>query len=72
MYSNGCAAAKLDGKWGLLSPDGTEWTLAPQYDGIIQDELGRSFDQEAVFVRSGNQVLLLVKGEQTSSGEAEW
>ena len=65
MYSNGCAAAKLDGKWGLLSPDGTEWTLAPQYDGIIQDELGRSFDQEAVFVRSGNQVLLLVKGEQT-------
>lgn len=64
MYSSDCAAAKLDGKWGLLSPDGTEWTLAPQYDGIIQDELGRSFDQDAVFVRDGNQVLLLVKGEQ--------
>lgn len=64
MYCNGCAAAKLDGKWGLLSPDGTEWTLAPQYDGIIQDELGRSFDQNAVFVQKGNQVLLLVEGEQ--------
>lgn len=64
MYYNGCAAAKLNGKWGLLSPDGAEWTLSPQYDGIIQDELGRSFDQDAIFIQEGSQIILLVKGKK--------
>jgi len=64
MYSNGCAAAKLDGKWGLIDQNGTDWVLPPQYEGIFQDELGRSFDQDAVFVQNGDQVLLLVEGEQ--------
>ena len=63
MYSDGCAAAKLDGKWGVLGADGQEWVIPPEYDGIVQDELGRCWAQDAVFVRQDGQVLLLVDGE---------
>ena len=64
MYSNGCAAAKLDGKWGVLSSDGQEWVLPPEYDGIVQDELGRCCAQDAIFVVQDGMVRLLVDGEQ--------
>ncbi len=63
MFSNGAAAAKTGGKWGLLATDGETWLLAPEYDGIIQDQLGRSYAQDAVFVRQGGDVRLLVDGE---------
>ena len=63
MYSDGCAAAKLDGKWGVLGADWQEWVIPPEYDGIVQDELGRCWAQDAVFVRQDGQVLLLVDGE---------
>ena len=68
MFSDGGAPAKLDGKWGILDRSGGEWLLEPVYDGIVQDELGRSYRDGAVFVKSGSQVLLLVEGEQV--GEA--
>lgn len=58
MYTNGLAPAKSSGKWGLVDTSGREWTLAAEYDEIIHDELGRSFSQNAVFVRQGNQVRL--------------
>lgn len=64
MYRNGYAPAKLDGKWGLLDTSGTEWLLAPEYDAIVQDMLGRSYDQGAVFVVRNGRTLLLVDGEQ--------
>ena len=68
MFSNGAAAAKAGGKWGLLETDGETWILAPEYDGIVQDQLGRSYAQNAVFVRQGGDVQLLVDGEAV--GEA--
>ena len=68
MFSNGAAAAKTGGKWGLLATDGETWLLEPEYDGIIQDQLGRSYAQNAVFVRQGGAVQLLVDGEAV--GEA--
>ena len=68
MFSDGGAPAKLDGKWGILDRSGGEWLLEPVYDGIVQDELGRSYRDGAVFVKSGSQILLLVEGEQV--GEA--
>lgn len=58
MYSNGAAPAKVNGKWGLVNTSGIEWVLPAEYDEIIQDELGRSFSQDAIFVRQGNQVRL--------------
>lgn len=65
MYADGCAPAKLDGKWGVLSTDGTTWIIPAEYDGVIQDELGRCCAQNAVFVQKGAEVLLFVDGEQT-------
>lgn len=64
MFSDGGAPAKLDGKWGILDISGGDWLIAPEYDGVIQDELGRSYRNDTVFVKSGSQVLLLVDGEQ--------
>lgn len=64
MYSDGGAPAKLDGKWGILNAGGSEWLLSAEYDEIIQDELGRAYKDGAVFVKRGEQVLLLVEGEQ--------
>lgn len=63
MYSDGGAPAKLNGKWGILNTGGSEWIIPAEYDGIIQDELGRAYKNETVFVKEGEQVLLLVKGE---------
>lgn len=62
-YSDGGAPAKLNGKWGILNTGGSEWLLPAEYDEIIQDELGRAYWDETVFVKKGEQVFLLVDGE---------
>lgn len=66
MYSGGYAAAKQDGKWGVIDI-GTEWLLPAEYDEIISDELGRVYAQGAVFARKGDNVLLFVNGAQAES-----
>lgn len=66
MFSDGCAPARLNGKWGLLKTNGVDWELEPQYDGIICDELGRCYNQKSVFVRKGGEVWLIVGGEETA------
>jgi len=66
-YSGGYAAAKVDGKWGVIGL-GTDWLIPPVYDGIIQDELGRCYSRGAVFIQSGDSVYLFAGGSQI--GEA--
>lgn len=68
MFSDGGAAAKIDGKWGIVSRNGQDWLVEPIYDGIVCDDLGRCWYEDTVFVRQGEQVLLLVDGQQV--GEA--
>lgn len=63
-FSNGGAAAKLNGKWGVVSRNGRDWLVEPSYDGILCDDLGRCWCNEAVFVRQGGKVLLIVDGGQ--------
>lgn len=63
-FSNGGAVAKLNGKWGVVDRSGKEWLVEPAYDGVVCDGLGRCWDDGAVFVRKGQQVLLLVDGKQ--------
>lgn len=67
MYSGGFAAAKENGKWGVVDL-ATNWLVPAQYDEIIQDELGRCFAQGAVFVRQGGEVYRCVGGQR--AGEA--
>ena len=67
MYSGGYAAAKVDGKWGVIDLS-LSWLIPAEYDGIIQDELGRCYARRAVFVRQNGVVSLFVGGR--SSGEA--
>lgn len=64
MYSNGYAAAKVNGKWGVVDLS-YEWLIAPEYDGIIRDELGRCFGNGAVFVQKGDAVYLIADGNQS-------
>ena len=61
-YAGGYAPAKSNGKWGVVDRE-NEWLIPPEYDAIIQDELGRCYGQGAVFARKGNQVQLFVDGE---------
>ena len=63
MYSEGFAAAKTDGKWGVVDT-AFEWLIPPEYDGIIQDELGRCCARYAVFAKKNNKVFLFIKGRQ--------
>ncbi len=65
MCAGGCIPAKLDGKWGVLDRDCATWLVSPQYDGIVQDELGRCCGQNAVFVQTGGEVRLLIEGEDS-------
>jgi len=66
MYSGGFAAAKQNGRWGVIGT-GSDWLIPPQYDGIVMDSIGRSFGQEAVFVRQGDSVHLYVNGNRTGN-----
>jgi len=68
MFSDGYAAAKHNGKWGIVDTS-LNWFLQPKFDGIIMDGLGRSCAQNAVFVKTGSQVHLYVNGERI--GEAQ-
>ena len=61
MYSGGYAAAKTGGAWGVIDLL-ADWLIPAEYDGIIQDELGKCFARGAVFVQSGDLVYLLVDG----------
>jgi hypothetical protein len=63
MYSGGYIAAKADGKWGVIDLV-EQWLIPAEYDGMIQDELGRCYAQDAVFARQGGEVYLLVGGNQ--------
>ncbi|MCL2249070.1 MAG: WG repeat-containing protein [Oscillospiraceae bacterium] len=62
MYSEGFVSAKTDGKWGVIDL-GTDWLIAPKYEGIVMDELGRSVGQTAVFVKDGDVVKLFSGGK---------
>ena len=61
MYSGGYAAAKADGKWGVVDLS-VGWLIPAEYDEVIMDELGRCYAQGAVFVRSGDLVYLFSDG----------
>jgi len=63
-FSDGYAPAKLNGKWGLIASNGSDWLLEPQYEDISRDELGRAYAQETLFVRRGGGVYLLSGGEE--------
>jgi hypothetical protein len=62
-HLNGYAAAKVNGKWGVID-SGSTWLIPAEYDGIIMDELGRSYAQGAVFVKRESSVYLFVNGVQ--------
>lgn len=62
-YSEGYAAAKQNGKWGVVNLS-SEWLLPPEYDEIKMDELGRAYGRGAMFAGKGNSVNLFVKGKQ--------
>ncbi|MCL2166791.1 MAG: WG repeat-containing protein [Clostridiales bacterium] len=63
MYSGGYAAAKIDGKWGVVD-SALGWIVPAEYDLIIQDELGRCYAQGAVFAQIRDTVYLFVDGLQ--------
>lgn len=64
-YSNGGVAAKeKGGKWGVLDGTGGAWLVEPLYDGIVCDELGRCYAQNAIFVQESGGVRLVVGGER--------
>ena len=67
MYSEGYAAAKMDGKWGVVDL-ALGWLLPAEYDEIIMDELGRCYARGNVFARINGEVYLFTNGMQT--GEA--
>jgi len=62
MYSGGYAAAKTGGLWGVIDVS-SGWLVPAEYDGIIQDELGRSYAQGAVFIKTGGSVRLFSGGK---------
>lgn len=67
-YSNGYAAAKKEGRWGVINGS-EEWVIAPEYDDVIQDPLGRCCGQGMVFARRGNDVIQLSVEDGKQVGE---
>ena len=63
-YSGGYVAAKQNGKWGVIDL-GSNWLIPPEHEGIVMDELGRSYGQGIVFVRTGISVVMYVDGQAT-------
>ena len=61
MYSGGYAAAKVNGRWGVIDIN-NEWLITAEFDEVITDELGRCYAQGAVFVRNGGIVYLFSNG----------
>lgn len=64
MFSGGYAAASQNGRWGVIDLSGG-WYIPAEYDGIVMDELGRCWGQNSIFARNGDEVILLVDGEET-------
>lgn len=64
LFSGGYAAACQGGRWGVIDLSGA-WYIPAEYDGIIMDELGRCWGQDAVFARRGDEVVLLLEGAET-------
>jgi hypothetical protein len=62
MYSEGFVSVKTEGRWGVIDL-GTDWLIAPEHEGIVTDELGRSVGQSAVFVKDGDAVKLFSAGK---------
>jgi hypothetical protein len=60
-YSGGYAAAKYNGRWGVIDIS-DNWLVSADFDEIIQDELGRCYAQDAVFVRQNGVVYLFTSG----------
>ena len=63
MYTDGYAAAKQNGKWGVIDRD-AEWKIDPIYDEVVMDSLGRCWAQNAVFVRDGQSFYLVTGGSR--------
>ena len=62
MYSENYAAAQIGGSWGVIDLT-INWLIQPEYEGIVKDELGRSYGQGAVFVRNAGEVQLYTNGK---------
>jgi hypothetical protein len=54
-YSEGFAAVKHNGRWGVIDLAG-EVLIPAVHEDIIRDSLGRSYGQGVVFIRSGGEV----------------
>ncbi|AZN39944.1 WG repeat-containing protein [Paenibacillus albus] len=64
MYSDGYAAAKQSGKWGVVDI-ASKWLIPAEYTDIIRDELGSCYAQGAVFAVKEGKAHLLVDGKDT-------
>ena len=73
-YSGGYVAAKENGRWGVIGLGGLDdWLIPPAYDGIVMDDIGRSYGQGAVFVRQGSEVFMYSGGRRLEgSFEDAW
>lgn len=58
LYNDGYAPAKLNGKWGLIDRNGESWLIAPEYDDVARDELGKGFDMGAAFLKQNGKYSL--------------
>jgi len=65
-YSGGYAAAKYNGRWGVIDIS-DNWLIPAEYDEVIRDELGRCFAQGTVFVRQSGYVYLFTRGHFTEA-----
>ncbi|MCL2099830.1 MAG: WG repeat-containing protein [Oscillospiraceae bacterium] len=65
-YSEGYAAAKQNGKWGIIDrASSPSWFIPAEYEGAITDELGRSYTRGAVFMRDNGAARLFIEGGRT-------
>ena len=62
-YSEGYAAVKQNGKWGVINIAG-DYFIRAEHDEIILDSLGRCYGQKAVFLKDGGIVSLYVDGKK--------
>jgi len=65
-YSGGYAAAKYNGRWGVIDIS-DNWLIPAEFDEVIQDELGRCFAQDTVFVRQDGLVYMFTRGAFTEA-----
>jgi hypothetical protein len=70
MYSGGFAAAKSDGRWGVVDIK-SNWIVPAEFDMIVCDELGRAYAQGAAFVRHGGKIWLYRDGAMTGESYDE-